>query len=134
MSIIALPKQGGEVMPIHWFDAKEREGQASLTTHYITLNTVASVPFELAYKVQVGINEEGNLVVEPLLKERVERGDLDEYNLQDIALKKSYSRISSSSLMRHIVEVTGLPLGESATSYKTEWNEKENLLIIKIKE
>lgn len=68
MSIITLPTKGGEAMSIHWFEAKEREGQASLTCHYITLNTVASVPFQYAYKVQVGLNEEGNLVIEPLPK------------------------------------------------------------------
>jgi len=134
VSIILLPTEGGEAMSIHWFEAKEREGQAALTCHYITLNTVASVPFQYAYKVQVGLNEEGNLVIEPLTKERVERGDLDEYNLQDISLKKSYSRVSSSSLLRHIGEETGLVLTKTAQSYKTKWNEKENLLIIDIKE
>jgi len=128
------PNKGGEAMPIQWFEAKEREGQASLTSHYITLNTVASVPFQLAYKVQVGLDEKGNIVIEPLSKERVDRGDLDEYALQDISLKKSYSRISSVSLLRHIAETTGLTLNETVHSYKTWWNERENMLIIMIKE
>jgi hypothetical protein len=118
-------------MKITWFDAKERQGQAALTASYITLNSEACVPFEYAYKVQVGVDEEKNVVIAPLSKERVLRGDLDEYQLQDIALKKSYARICSRELMRRIAEKTGITLSESATSYETEWNESENLLLIK---
>jgi hypothetical protein len=33
--------------------------------------------------------------------------------------------------MRRIAEKTGITLSESATSYETEWNESENLLLIK---
>lgn len=118
-------------MKITWFDAKEREGQASLTLSYITLNALASVPFQFAYKVQVGVDEVGNVVVQPLSKERVLRGDLDEYQLQDIALKKSYSRICGRELMRSIAKAAHLELNEQAKSYPTEWNETENLLLIK---
>jgi hypothetical protein len=122
---------GGEAMKITWFDAKEREGQASLTLSYITLNALASVPFHYAYKVQVGVDEKGNVVVQPLSKERVLRGDLDEYQLQDIALKKSYARICGRELMRSIAKAAQLELNEQAQSYPTEWNENENLLLIK---
>jgi hypothetical protein len=118
-------------MSITWFDTKERKGQASLTVSYITLNAQARVPFDYAYKVQVGVDEKGNIVVAPLSKERVLRGDLDEYTLQDIALKKSYARICSRELMRSIMEKTALKLDSSAQAYETEWNEKENFLLIK---
>ena len=63
-------------MAITWFDAKERSGQASLTASYITLNAQARVPFDYAYKVQVGVDETGNVVIAPLSKETVLRGDL----------------------------------------------------------
>jgi hypothetical protein len=121
-------------MKITWFDAKERAGQASLTANYITLNAQASVPFFYAYKVQVGVDESGNVVIAPLSKERVLRGDLDEYTLQDIALKKSYARICSRELMRNIAEKTGLTLDGSSQSFPTEWHEDDNLLLVKIKE
>jgi hypothetical protein len=119
-------------MGIHWFDAKERAGQASLTDSYITLNSIASVPFAYAYKVQVGVSEEGNVVISPLSKERVMRGDLDEYTLQNISLKASYSRVCSRELMRQIAEETGLRLDKVAQSYETSWDETKNLLTIKI--
>jgi len=118
-------------MKITWFDAKEREGQASLTLSYITLNALASVPFQFANKVQVGVDEAGNVVVRPLSKERALRGDLDEHQIQDIALKKSYSRICGRELMRSIAKAAQLELNEQAKSYPTEWNENENLLLIK---
>ena len=118
-------------MKITWFDAKERQGQASLTTSYITLNAVASVPFEYAYKVQVGVDEGGNVVVAPLSKERVLRGDLDEYQLQAIALKKSYARICNRELMRQIAQEAKLELSDQAQSFETEWNEGENWLLVK---
>ncbi|MCH3909803.1 MAG: hypothetical protein LKF75_01355 [Bacilli bacterium] len=122
-------------MMIHWFDAKTRVGQASLYLSNITLNVEASVPFEFAYKVQVGLNEDGNIVIEPLSKERVLRGDLDEYSLLNIKMAKSYSRIASKELMRHLVEETGLKLDDKeALRFKTKWDEKSNLLIVLIKE
>jgi hypothetical protein len=123
--------KGGEAMKITWFDAKERTGQASLTANYITLNALASVPFAYAYKVQVGVDEKGNIAVQPLSKERVLRGDLDEYQLQDIALKKSYSRICGRELMRSIAKAAHLTLDSQAKAYETEWKEEENLLLIK---
>lgn len=120
-------------MPITWFDARNRTGQASLTENYITLNALASVPFAYANKVQVGMDGAGNLVISPISKDRVERGDLDEYTLNDIVVAKSYARICSRELMRHIAEETGLKLGDNAQSFETAWNERENLLTIRIK-
>ena len=68
-------------MSIKWFSTKEKIGSASFYATNITLNTIASVPFEYAYRVQVGIDDNGNIVIEPLSKERVIRGDLDEENI-----------------------------------------------------
>lgn len=117
-------------MKITWLNAKEREGVASLYATNITLNTVASVPFEYAYCVQVGIDEKGNVVIQPLSKDRVLRGDLDEYALQKIAIKKSYSRISSTDIMKKIAGALGIALDETPRRYKTKWDDTENILII----
>jgi hypothetical protein len=120
-------------MAIHWFDRKERLGQAALTENYITLNAQASVPFEFAYKVQVGVSDDKDVVIAPLAKERVLRGDLDEYTLQDITLKKSYARICSRELMRSISKETGLSLTSTAQNYETSWSEADNLLTVHVK-
>jgi len=117
-------------MGITWLNAKEREGVASFYSTNITLNTVASVPFEYAYRVQVGIDDQDNVVIQPLSKDRVERGDLDEYAIQKIAIKKSYSRISSTDIMKRIAQTLNMTLDETPRRFKTKWDDKENILHI----
>ena len=117
-------------MGITWLNAKEREGVASFYSTNITLNTVASVPFEYAYRVQVGIDDQDNVVIQPLSKDRVERGDLDEYAIQKIAIKKSYSRISSTDIMKRIGKTLNITLDETPRRFKTKWDDKENILHI----
>ena len=117
-------------MPIKWFSAKEKSGTASFYSTNITLNIVASVPFEYAYRVQVGIDDNDNIVIQPLSKDRVERGDLDEYAIQKIAIKKTYARISSTSLMKSIGNALGVEFSETPKKYLTHWDEVENILTI----
>ena len=117
-------------MGITWFSAKEKVGSASFYASNITLNTVASVPFEYAYRVQVGMDDNGNIVIEPLSKERVLRGDLDEYAIQTIAVKKTYSRISSTSLMKRIAEALDIKLSDAPVKFETTWDDKANLLTV----
>ena len=117
-------------MPIQWFSTKEKTGSASFYSTNITLNTIATVPFEYAYRVQVGVDEKGNIVIQPLSKERVLRGDLDEYAIQQIAIKKTYSRISSTTLMKRISEALNVELSDKPMKFETTWNEVENILTI----
>lgn len=119
-------------MAIKWFSAKEKVGTASFYATNITLNTIASVPFQYAYRVQVGIDDDSNIVIEPLSKERVIRGDLDEYAIQKISIRSTYSRISSTSLMTRISEALDIELGDTPLKYETRWDEKENILTILI--
>ena len=118
-------------MGIHWFEARERVGQASLTESYITLNSVAALPFRYAYQVQVGVDEKKNVMVAFLSKERVLRGDLDEYALENISVKKSYARVCSRELMKEIARETGLSLDATAISFETSWDDVKNILTIK---
>ena len=117
-------------MPIQWFSTKEKTGSASFYSTNITLNTIATVPFEYAYRVQVGVDEKGNIVIQPLSKERVLRGDLDEYAIQQIAIKKTYSRISSTTLMKRISEALNIELSDKPMKFETTWNEVDNILTI----
>ena len=117
-------------MEIKWFSSKEKIGSASFYSTNITLNTIASVPFEYAYRVQVGMDENSNVVIKPLTKEKVESGDLDEYTIQQIAIKKTYSRISSTLLMRAIEQSLAISLSDKPLKYQTTWDEVENILTI----
>jgi len=118
-------------MNIQWFDTIEKDGIASLYNTCITLNTVASVNFEMAYRVQIGIDDKKNVVLKPLTKERVLRGDLDESALQKISITKSYSRVASTAIMKKISEVTGIQLTATPTKFPTAWNQDEGILVIK---
>lgn len=115
---------------IEWWSAKDKRGQATLYTSNITLNKVASVPFEFAFRVQVGLDENKNVIIEPLAKDRVERGDLDEYNLLEIKIKPSYSRICSTGLMNFIANSLGIVLSNEPVRFETEWDEANNHLIV----
>ncbi len=119
-------------MNVKWFSPKEKLGVASLYGNSITLNTVAGIPFEYAYRVQVGIDEAGNIIIQSLSKERVDRGDLDEYCLLPLQVKQSYTRINSTQLMNSIAEATHLQLGKTPLKFETQWNEVENYLIIRL--
>ena len=118
-------------MEIKWLSAKEKEGVASFYLTNIDLNMVASVPFQYAYRVQVGIDENNNVVIKPLQKERVLTGDIDEYTLYKICMNKSYSRISSVDLMKNISNILDIKLDKKVpVKVKTRWDEVENVLII----
>ena len=116
---------------IKWFNVKDRNGVASLYANNITLNTTAMYPLDTAYKVQVGMDENNNVIVMPLTKEVVESGALDECCLLKIEFHKSFARISSTQLLKQIGESLGIQLSNKPTQFETKWDSVENVLIIK---
>lgn len=117
---------------IKWFNVKAKNGVATLYTNNITLNTTAMYPFDIAHKVQVGLSEEGNIVIQPLTKAVVETGDLDESCLLKIERHKSFARISSVSLMKQISDALNIELGKAPIQYETAWDSDQNILTILI--
>ena len=117
---------------IKWLNVKAKNGVASLYSNSITLNTTAMYPFEIAHKVQVGLTDDGNVVIQPLTKAFIETGDLDESCLLKIERHKSFARISSVSLMKQISEALNITLSNSPMQYETSWNSEENILTILI--
>ena len=115
---------------VTWFNVKEKKGVATLYSNNITLNVVAMYPFEEAYRVQVGQDDEGRIIIKPLIKSVVESGDLDESCLLKIERHKSFARISSALLMRQIEEALGLTLSKEAVQFETSWDSKENVLTL----
>ena len=118
---------------IKWFNAKERNGVASLYANNITLNTVAMYPLDYAFRVLVGLDDNNNIVIKPCSKNEVESGTLDESRLLKLEIHKSFARISSSLLMRQIAEELNLELSKVAVRYETTWDDNENILTINIK-
>ena len=116
---------------IKWFNVKDRNGVASFYANNITLNTTAMYPLDKAYKVQVGMDDKNNVVVQPLTKEVVESGVLDECCLLKIEFHKSFARISSVQLLKQISEALRIPFTNKPTQFETTWDSVENVLTIK---
>ena len=109
---------------IKWFNVKDRNGVASFYANNITLNTTAMYPLDTAYKVQVGMDDKNNVVIQPLTKEVVESGALDECCLLKIEFHKSFARISSVQLLKQISEVLRIPFTNKPTQFETTWDSK----------
>lgn len=118
---------------IKWFDTKERNGTASLYSNNITLNTTAMCPLDYAFRVLVGLREDGNILIKPITKNEVESGTLDETKLLKLERHKSFARISSSILMRQIAEELNLVFSKTACRFSTSWDDNENVLVIDVK-
>ena len=118
---------------IKWFNVKDRTGVASLYPNNITLNTAAMSPLDFAYRVQVGLDDNGNIIIKPLSREVVESGVLDECCLLKLEIHKSFARISSALLLKQISEALGLTLTKTPTQFQTNWDSVENILIVNTK-
>ena len=118
---------------IKWFNVKDRTGVASLYPNNITLNTAAMSPLDFAYRVQVGLDDSGNIIIKPLSREVVESGVLDECCLLKLEIHKSFARISSALLLKQISEVLGITLSKTPTQFQTSWDSVEHILIITVK-
>ena len=118
---------------IKWFNVKDRSGVASLYPNNITLNTAAMSPLDFAYRVQVGLEDNGNIIIKPLTREVVESGVLDECCLLKLEIHKSFARISSALLLKQISEALGLTLTKTPTQFPTTWDSVENILIVNTK-
>ena len=118
---------------IKWFNVKDRTGVATLYSNNITLNTAAMSPLDFAYKVQVGIDDNQNIIIKPLSRDVVESGVLDECCLLNLEIHKSFARISSALLLKQISEVLNLNLSKSPTRFETTWDSVENILIVNVK-
>lgn len=118
---------------IKWFNVKDRTGVASLYPNNITLNTAAMSPLDFAYRVQVGLDDNGNIIIKPLSREVVESGVLDECCLLKLEIHKSFARISSALLLKQISEALGLTLTKSPIQFPTNWDSVENILVVNVK-
>ena len=118
---------------IKWFNVKDRTGVATLYSNNITLNTAAMSPLDFAYKVQVGIDENQNIIIKPLSRDVVESGALDECCLLNLEIHKSFARISSALLLKQISEVLNLTLSKTPIRFETNWDSVENILIVNVK-
>ncbi len=115
---------------ITWFSNKSKEGIASLNKNCISLNSAASIPFECAYRVQVGVDSHKNIIIEALSRDKVESGKYDESRLLKPQMAKTFTRISSRDLMKALGDMTDNEFGDETKKYPTTYDENASRLII----
>ncbi len=121
-------------MEIQWF-SKNINGVVSIYETNITLNTVASIHFEGAYKTIVGFNRnDSTLIIKKLSKEEVISGAYNNFDLHDVSIKPSYGRINGKELVKNISKHFPLDF-TSKTLYKFEcsWDDTTKSLTIYLK-
>ncbi len=123
-------------MAIEWIMPKDTLGTVTFYDSNITLNKVAASYFVDAFKVIVGIDrEKRRVVIKNLSKEEATRGDVNKNHLLDVAIKKSYGRISSKKVVSDISTVTNFSFTKDTNyKYRAKWNATEKLLVIELDE
>lgn len=117
---------------IKWINELEKEGIVTCYSTNMTFNSIASISLVDAYKVQVGVDDDRNIIVRPLSKDRYSLGDIDPHSCFDAANKKSYSRISSTSLMSTLGKMLNINFSSIPKKYKSIYDEENEYLIIKV--
>ncbi len=122
-------------MDITWFNEKPKDLIVTLAKGNLTLNKPATTFFENAYSVMLGYNKDQKTIfVKPLDKEHALRHDIPDSNKYRITVKSSYSRVTNKAFMDEISEIAKIDLGSDAKKFKASWLEKEQILIVDLKE
>lgn len=117
---------------IEWIDNPSglEGGYATLYQSNITFSAPCLKALGMAYRVRVGIDELGQIIIAPKSKEEADLGDLDGALLYPVSLKKSYARLCSTSLLKALRQRLSIE-GKQAVRYKVEFEAKTGFLVIK---
>jgi hypothetical protein len=121
-------------MGIKWFNEPPKQSIATLTAGSITLNKPATMYFENAYSVMLGIDLDHHMVVIKSLSksEAVSHAIPDNKKIR-ITVRSSYSRITNKAFMDDVAELLGISFGENSIKFPTNWDHKEQVLMIDLK-
>jgi hypothetical protein len=122
-------------MEINWFNEKPKDCIITLAAGTITLNKPATVYFENAYSVMLGMDRLKQLIViKPLTKADAMKHDIPENKKYRITVRSSYSRVTNKGFVDEIIEMSGINVLQEAHKFKARWDHKEQLLIVDLKE
>ena len=122
-------------MEINWFNEKPKDCIITLAAGTITLNKPATVYFENAYSVMLGMDRKNQLIViKPLTKADAMKHDIPENKKYRITVRSSYSRVTNKGFVDEIIEMSGINVLQEAHKFKALWDHKEQLLIVDLKE
>jgi hypothetical protein len=115
-----------------WANRDQGPKFVTLYDSNITLNKGASVHFNSAYSVMLGLDEAGRrLAIRPLNKTEFERGDIPKEKMYRISIRSSYSRISNKTFMRDLGQFLALDFEhQKMFKFYCEWSESDKALIV----
>ena len=122
-------------MSIVWFNEEPKEIIVTLTPVNLTINKSGSQFFETANQVMLGYDLNKSLIIiKPLSKDDVLRGDIPEHARYNISINSSYGRIANKSFITRIIQLFNLDLLEKGTKFKAIWKPNQLLLEVNLKE
>lgn len=122
-------------MSLVWFNDNLKDIFATLTNTQITLNKYGATYLESANKVLLGYDAENSkIVIKPLSKDEVIRGDIPETSLYNVSISASYARVTNKAFLSTVIDLFNLDLPKEGFKYKTVWNEKNKVLEVLLKE
>ena len=99
-------------MEIEWIDLSEDPCFITVYKTNITLNRKAKEYFENVEFVRVGFGTNRSLVIAPISADSLPLARLQRATLFPISIKKSYARISSTSLSKMVADKLSLNMEE----------------------
>lgn len=122
-------------MSITWFNGEPREIVVTFTLVNLTINKSGAQFFEKANQVMLGYDEERKVIlIKPLSKDEVMRGDIPEHTRYNISINASYGRITNKAFMNRISQLFNLTLDDKGSKYRGTWLVGKNLLEVQLKE
>lgn len=115
-----------------WANKDQGSKLVTLYDSNITLNKGASVHFNHAYSVMLGLDEDGKrLAIKPINKTDFERGDIPREKLYRISIRSSYSRISNKTFLTDLSQFLKLNFEQQKMfKFHCEWSESDKSLIV----
>jgi len=122
-------------MSVTWFNGEPKEIVVTITPTNLTVNKSGVQFFEFANQVMLGYDKDKDVIlIRPLSKDDVLRGDIPEHTRYNISVNASYGRIANKAFISRISTVFELDFEEKGTKFKAVWNKNSNILEVRLKE
>lgn len=122
-------------MSVTWFNGEPKEIVVTITPINLTVNKSGVQFFEFANQVMLGYDKDKYVIlIRPLSKDDVLRGDIPEHTRYNISVNASYGRIANKAFISRISTVFELDFEEKGTKFKAVWNKNSNILEVRLKE
>lgn len=122
-------------MSITWFNDKDKDIVVTITSKSITINKVGKQFFETANAVMLGFDEDSKrLIIKPLTKDDVLRGDIPKYKRYNISMSSSYVRITNKAFIEKLDTLFNLSLSNEGKRYRGTWELKLGALDVSLEE